>query len=332
MTETTPLPGSYAAVYLLSGADQTFSSEAMQEVNLSTIGFPRYTVYRITSATKRNFHNTAVPVIQVNPHGSGSMGTVTPDEIWWPAGYVRFLTPLNNDDTIQCLSGKYQLATQLLGSATESFSDRTITEDTTTMGDSAIMRYPVIDDWNSKLMAFWVKVQAGLLTSGGAANSHMQLYHRPGGVAGNAIYLTQTNPGGTSAIAVTVTGPEIVVALGVSGGAIVSTANDVINALNGSVGVQNLGIQALRVGAETGAGLVAVLAHTHLTGGLEATDYAALNGTIVMVQYYSNYTTGLMWTGYALFGQVDWTSKPKETIKANITMSGGNYPMYRVVQ
>lgn len=331
MTLTTPIKGSYMALYTASGADQTFSSEAMSEVNLSAFGIPRYTIYRITDATKRNFHNSAVPVIQVNPHGSGSFGTVTPDDIWYPAGYVQFNTPLNSDDTIQCLSGKYQLFTQMMGCTTMAFSSLTITEDVTQLGDTAIIRAPIADDWNSRLSVIWVKAQASLLTSGGASNSHIQLYDRAGGVAGNDKTLEMTNPGGSAALAITVTGTDIVVALGVATGTITSTANDVINALNAKPEVQALKIQAYKAGAETGEGLVAVLAHTHLSGGLDAVDYSSLKHTVSLVKYYTKYATD-MWVGYALFPEVAWTGKPKETVKANITMSGSGYPMYHVVE
>lgn len=57
------------------------------------------------AAGYRYWDEAVALVVQKKIHGGGSWATVTPDAINWLKGSVYFATPLNNDDTVQVLSG-----------------------------------------------------------------------------------------------------------------------------------------------------------------------------------------------------------------------------------
>jgi hypothetical protein len=326
----TPLPGSYVRIDYATGADSTYSNEAMSEVNLlATEGRARYTVYRITDATKRCLNDSAVPVFEKQVHGSGGWSTLTPTEIWYGAGYI-ICAVLNNDDLVRCASGKYQTPLQLFGCVSRSFNDKTQFADITCFGDTAEKRFPTIDDWDAKVDAFFAHLKAFLLTSGGAADSHIYLDHTPGGTGGNDVSLEMTNPGGSAALTVTVASQAITVALGVSGGTITSTAAQVVAALNANVDVQALGVRAWIAPGELGSGLVAVLAHTHLASGREPIDFTSMIGTRMLFWIYNNYTAGAAHVGFAYLESIDWTGNPADVIKMGMSYSGHGYPMRRV--
>lgn len=96
------------------------------------------------------------------------------------------------------------------------------------------------------------------------------------GTAGNSITVTMTNPGGTAALAVSVLGTAITVALGTTTGNIISTANDVIAGIFGSSAARAL-VTASATG--TGLGVVSAVTSTALAGGTASAEtFADLPG------------------------------------------------------
>ena len=253
-----PTPGSYVRVYRGSGADQDYSDEAMEEVDFSDSkwgGYPRYTVWRITDASKRMMNDSAVPVFQFQNEGEGEWATLTPDAIWYPSGYIYVASGLDEDDLVRCHTGKYMVASEIFGATNADFEDKTEMHDVTDFGKEARERSPGLDDWNATIEAFVASKCAEITTSGGAANSHIRVLHRTGGPAGNSI--TMTSRKRRRGPAVTVVANAITVDLDTSGGSPISTADEVIAAINANADVQALGVYAMRAAGETGAGVVA---------------------------------------------------------------------------
>ncbi len=89
------------------------------------------------------------------------------------------------------------------------------------------------------------------------------------GTAGNSITITMTNPGGTEALAVTVLGTAITIALGTTTGSIISTANDVIAGVFASSAARAL-VTASAV--TTGLGVVSAASSTPLAGGTNSAE------------------------------------------------------------
>lgn len=330
MTDVTPLPGSFTQVYLANGSDSSYANEPMEEIDMTVYGFARYTVYRIADPTKRVIHDNAVPVFKLQTGGSGSFNVITPGQIWYPAGYIVLSAAAGPTDVVECASGNYWTPFLCFGCTSRSFNTKTASEDITCYGDTALKRFPTIDDWDAKLDAFFAAMQASYLTTGGNANSHVQLNHELGGTAGNSITYAVVNPGGTNGLAVTVTGPAIQVSAATSVGAIISTSAQVVAAINASVGVIALGVRASIPAGEDGTGVVAALGATPLAGGLDPIAFKALKGSRIVVIFYDNYSSGNMFVGYGNVDQVDWAGTPKDLVKDTLTITGAEYPLYRV--
>ena len=325
-----PLTNSYAQSMLADPASVlSLSDEAMEEVNLSPF-YPRYTVYRIADVAKRCLLNDVIPVIQRETGGVGGVwNVVTQVEIWFPAGYVRFTTPNGSSDALRAHSGHYLVPELIFGCATKTFETSTVAGEITCEGDTGVMRYPKQDDWKATLAVFHAKLKAGLEVAGGNPNSTIVLRHEPGGVAGNAITFAMVAPS-DEALSVGVVGDDITVYLAKST-TITSTAKSVIKALNNSVAVKALGIVAGQKGTETGAGIVDTKTQTSLTGGLDEIDYTSFKGKIMIWRFYPNKLTNDMYVGYGLLKSIDWQGSPTDFIKANISVDGSNYPLYRTL-
>jgi hypothetical protein len=114
------------------------------------------------------------------------------------------------------------------------------------------------------------KTAATLSTTLTGANNDIVLTAKTKGVAGNAITLALVDPSGNDqALAVEVTGTDIVVSLATSGaGAITTTATQLLAALAANEDAGALVTGALK-GADTGAAAVTALAETALSGGLD---------------------------------------------------------------
>ena len=72
MVDVAPTVTTLAAVYTTSGVTASLSSEAMQEVDMTSQGYPRYTVYEITAPGKRYLAREVTPVFQADTGGDGN--------------------------------------------------------------------------------------------------------------------------------------------------------------------------------------------------------------------------------------------------------------------
>jgi hypothetical protein len=122
-----------------------------------------------------------------------------------------------------------------------------------------------------------VKAKLTLDNAAPDANSAVHFTAVEPGPDGNNITITFVNPGGTSALDVTVSGTDITVSLETDTGVIVSTAAEVAAAVNDDVEA-NLLVSAMAAG--NGSTVVEAHAETALTGGI---TYAAPKLTKVTV-------------------------------------------------
>jgi len=327
-----PKPGDYVRVYKGSGSDSDYSDEPLEEVNLSASkwgSYARYTVYRITDADKRILNDTVAPVFQKQVHGAGEWSAITPSEIWYGAGYIVLSAALNNDDLVRCHSGHYLTPTEFFGCATRTFTDKTNTQECTCYGDTSIERAPTTDDWDGKIEAFSAKKCAEATSSGGASNRHIRGIHRTGGAAGNSItYDLQDND--AAALAVSVIGNAITVDLDTAAGSPISTATEVIAALNADADVQALGVHFELPSGEDGSGVVADSGPYTLSGGSDAIDFSAMKGTRHAFRFYGDYANGDMHVGFGFVSEVDWTGGPSDLLKAGLSIQGHGYPIKHV--
>jgi hypothetical protein len=330
-----PLPGSYVQILHGAGSESSYSSEAMEEVNMASArwGFKtRYTVYRITATAKRIMTDTTAPVIQKKVHGAGDWVTIAASgyEVWYGAGYIELATPLNSDDTMQCLSGKYLTPTVLLGCAENKLAKKRTQQECTVYGNTAVARKGTIRDWNASLTCFYGKQCAEATSTGGAANSHIRVIHEPGGLAGNGgtFDLQDTDAG---ALSVTVTGDDTVVILKTSGGSPVSTALEVVAAMNANADFVALGFRAELAPGENGTGIVSDSGPYTLAGGLDEIDFDALVDEVVAFRIYTDYiSTGGMHVGFGKIESVDWQGTQADLLKAGLSVVGAKYEMHHV--
>jgi len=329
-----PTPGSYVRVYRGSGEDQNYSDEAMESVDFSASkwgGHAAYTVYRITDATKRMMNNSAVPVFEKQTGGEGEFATITPSEIWYGAGYIVLSAAVESDDVIQCATGKYIVPTEIFGCMNLSFDDKTEMHEITDIGKTARERFPGLDDWEATIEAFVAAKCAEVSSTGGAANSHLRILHRTGGVAGNSITVDfQDNDAGSLSVAVVTN--DITVDLKTSEGSPISTADEVIAALNADADVQALGIRAMRATGETGAGVVADSGPYTLVGGAAELIFDTMKGAKQVFNFYRDYDNGLMYVGFGYVDSVTGAGDPSSPAKASLKASGHNYPLRHVTE
>lgn len=331
-----PQPGAYVLVMHGSGSTNNYSSEAMEEVNLYSArwGFkPRYTVYRIADETKRMMMDTESPVIQKKVHGSGDWVTVSASayKVWYGAGYVEFSSPLNSDDTVQCLSGKYLTADTLIGCIERSLTMSRKHEDCTCFGDESAERAGTVQDWNASLTALRAKKCAEATSSGGSSNSHVRVVHHVGGTAGNSITIDFQDNNSTS-LSVSVVGTDIVVDLDTDLGIPISTAASVVEALNNNAAVAALGVRAEIPSGEDGSGIVADSGPYTLAGGADEIDFEELMDETVVLRFYNVADDGDAFVGLGRIESVGSTGGPADLMKADLSVVGARHPIYHVVE
>jgi len=125
-------------------------------------------------------------------------------------------------------------------------------------------------------------------------NNDIRLTSVVGGEAGDDVSITLTDPGGTAALAVTVSGDDISVALETADGSIVTTADELIAAINDDDDAPAL-VVATRKADNDGTGVVTALtkkvlgtdgtagaAVTYLVGPLETARFMNEDGEIVL--------------------------------------------------
>jgi len=321
--------GKVAAFYYATGTN-SYTEETMQEVNLSAEGYPRYTVYEVTSAAKRYARDDVAIVFQED-QGTSTWQTLTPSVTQYAGCRIFLSTALTSGHAVRVLSGSYYTVSQCMGASDWRLDMSWVTEKSMHLGDSVPSANLIHKDWSATVGAYWPLTQATLTTSGGNDNSHITLTHEPGGTVGNAIDLVLTDPGAEQADEiVTVSGNTITVSLANSVvPAISTTASQLVEALSASDAVLGLGVTAKLAGSETGVGIVAALAHPngHLTGGLDGTDLLAPTAKIVAI-FYDTYSSDRRYEGFGVIKGNSINLDPGKLIKQSLTMESCGSPLY----
>lgn len=114
-----------------------------------------------------------------------------------------------------------------------------------------------------------IEVRASVATGVVGNNNAIRWTSAVPGEAGNLVAVVLQDPGaGNQPLSVSVSGSVVTVSLATdAGGAITSTAQDVIGAVNGHA-VASVLVQAANEGASDGTGVVAAVAETHLADGV----------------------------------------------------------------
>lgn len=284
MTDIAPMHGYAGALYLARGANNNYSNEAMSEVNLLSDGFARYTVYEITSDAKRYMNDDSVPTFEADTAGNGTFVALSPAEVQHCGGRIRLSTARGSTDVVRCATGHYLTVTEFLGVLDWQLSESWKEETYIHLGDSCQSSALTYKQWEATANSHWMNTQATYTTSGGNANSHITLTHLPGGPGGDLVSITLVDPAAPGSLSVSVVGNDITATLDYATGAITTTASQLAAALQ-CPAVLALGISATVKDGETGAGIVAALTHTHLAGGLDATDYSSETSKVVVVLY-----------------------------------------------
>ena len=311
-----PGTGRIAAVHIFKGADQSYSNEAMNEVDLSAEGYPRYTVYEITEKSKRYMNTSAVPTFTCSP---GTIPAIS--DIEYCGGRVIFATPAGAGDTIVCATGKYQLGAEFMGCLNFNVNRGWKTEDYIHIGDTNPSTALIHKRWEVTTEAHWMNTMATYTSSGGVAHSHFTLTHMPGGESGNDVTIELIDPSGLNAtIDIAVTGKNIAVTLASTADpALTTTALQLVTALNASDAVRGLGVVAQVKAGETGAGIVAAITpHEHLAGGASPADYSSETDKVALVCYL-NETGDQRHEGYAIIQNFDPKIDPGTLIKTSLT-------------
>jgi len=322
--------GEYGAVYLARGTLSDYSNEAMSEINRSAEGYGRYTWYKITADAKRYIDRSVVPVFQADVAGNSAFATITPTKIEYEGGWIQLSVARGATDVVRCASGKYLGPEAFLGVLSWTLSRNWKEETTKHMGDSAAITLLMHKIYEARVTHHWLQAGATLTTTGGNAHSHITLTHESGGLDGNNVSLELIDPGTTHTISVSVINKAIVVTLGYATGAITTTGIQLAGALT-CPAVMSLGVTCKVKDAETGAGIVAALAHTHMSGGLGPEDYSAAADVPVVVVLYNNTVTDDRTEGRAVIPVFDVKYDSGKMIESNLTFKSFGTDWYRHV-
>ncbi len=327
----TPTTTTLAIVRTTSGATGALANEAMSELDLSAWGYPARSVYQITTAANRYLARSAVPTFEVDD--GGGFDPLVPAEIQYAGGVIILSTPLAGAYTVRCATGTaYTTTTNLIGGSVARMTTGPTLVDTPILGDTYARRVPAVTDFSFTLDAFAVNTCAAYTTTGGNVNSHVTYTHTPGGTTGNSYTVNMVDPGlAGQSLSVTVAAKAITINLATDGAkAITSTANQVISAVNNSSGCNYIKVHANKVGAETGAGVVAATGGAKsFTGGLDITDHTLKFGVTLIVEIYFSTTADSRLEGYCYLESLGDTFNPKGVITENLTFKGDGKLYFR---
>ena len=324
----TPTTAALSIVRTTSGTTGSLTNEAMSELNWTALGYPRYTVYQITSTTKRYLARSAVPTFRYDPAGGTTWETLTPAEIQYAGGVIITSTPINSASVVQCASATYYTTiTDLLGGSVAKVTNGPTLVDCTLLGDGFVRRYPTIKDFSVTLDTFAVKTQATYPTAFAGDDNDIVFTHAAGGTAGNSCTITMNNTAASASLSVAVSGTDVVVTLEDDGKDVTSTALEVVNAINQSPDCNFIHFTAALAAGDDGSGIVEAFTEQSLTGGLEITDHTAKFGVDLIIEVYFSTSADSRLEGYAYLESIDGTFDPKDVIKQNLSFKG-NGPLY----
>jgi hypothetical protein len=329
MVDATPIVPTLAAVYMTSGTTGTLADEAMNEVNMTSMGYARYTVYEVTDATKRYLDRSVAPVFQADGGGDGKFATIT-GTVEYAGGRIVLATPKGSSDVVRCHSADYfTTITKVMGASISKLTTGPALVEVPLLGDAYVRRFPTLKDFSMSVDAYMVLAQAEV-SSADLINSRLTFKHVPGGTAGNTKTVELIDPGSDGALTITVAGDAVDVTLAYASSAVTSTANQVKAAFNADPSVKALGLVAETPSTSTGAGLMADSgAPLALAGGLDANDFEDLYGDTLIIMMYVNTTNDTRMEGYAYIETEDWTFNPKEVVSETLSFKGDGPLYYR---
>ena len=327
MVDVTPSVPTLAAIYTTSGTTAALSDEAMQEVNMTAMGYQRYTVYEITAAAKRYLDRSTAPVFQADQN-DGNWATIT-GTVEYAGGRIILSTPRGSADNVRIHSGSYfTTITKIFGASVSRITNSHTLVEVPLLGDNYVRREPTVRDFELSVDSYLVLTQAEKTTTAGGANANLTFKHAPGGTAGNSITVDVNDPGAPGALAVTTVGTAVTVTLAYSAGAVTSTANQVMSAVNSSPEAKALGLIAELPSGSTGVGIMADEGGAiTLSGGLDANDFEDLYGDPLIVMLYVSTSGDTRMEGYAYIESEGYTFDPKNVV-ADVLMFKGDGPLY----
>jgi hypothetical protein len=330
MVDVSPIVPTLAAIYRTSGATASLADEAMNEVNMTSMGYPRYTVYEITDPTKRYLTRAVIPVFQHDSGGDNNFVTQT-GTVEYAGGRIVLSTPRGSSDVVRCHSGDYfTTIDKVMGASVSKLTTGPALVEVPLLGDAYVRRKPTLRDFSLSVDNFLVFTQAEVTTTADAVNGHLTFRHVPGGTAGNSITVDINNPGIDGVLAVTTGGTAITITLAYASGAPTSTATQVMAAVNASPEVKALNVVAEIKAGENGTGLMADSGGAlSLAGGKDADDFYSLYGDTLIIMLYVNTTNDTRMEGYAYIETEDWSFDPKEVISETLSFKGDGLLYYR---
>ena len=330
MVDATPIVPTLAAIYTTSGTTASYSDEAMNEVDMTSLGYPRYTVYEITDATKRYIDRSVTTVFQVQPGGIGGFSTLT-GTVEYAGGRIVLSTPRGSSDVVRIHSGDYfTTITKVMGASVSKLTTGPTLVEVPLLGDAYVRRYPVLRDFSLSVDAFLVLTQAEYTTTAGGANANLKFKHVAGGTGGNTYTVDVVDPLGDGALTVSVAGTATTITLAYASGAVTSTALQVMSAVNSSPECKAIGLIAELPSGSTGAGLmVDEGGAATLSGGLDYNDFEDLYGDPLILMLYVNTSNDTRMEGYGYIETEDWTFDPKNVIMETINFKGDGPLYYR---
>ena len=325
-----PSTTALSVVRTTSGATSSLSGEAMSELNLTSMGYPRYTVYQVTDAAKRYLARSAVPAFRYDPAGGTTWQVLTPAEIQYAGGVIILSTPLTSAAAVQVTTATYYTTiTDLYGGSVARVTNGPTLVDCTLLGDAFVRRYPTIKDFSMTLDTFVMKTVASYTTNfTSATNNDIIFEHVAGGTAGNSYTIKMDNTAGSVTTAsVAVTGTDVVVTLADDGKDVTSIASEIISLINNDADCRFINFAARNAASNDGTGVVEALTEQSLAGGLLATDHTAKFGVTLIVEIYFSTSADSRMEGYAYLESIDGSYDPKDVIKENLTFKGDG-PLY----
>jgi hypothetical protein len=315
---------------MTSGAVAALSNEAMQEVNMTSMGYQRYTVYEIVDPTKRYLDRGTTPVFQHDSGGDNNFVTQT-GTVEYAGGRIVLSTPRGSSDVVRCASGNYfTTITKVMGASVSKLTNGPSLVEVPLLGDAYVRRFPTLRDFSLSVDSFMVFTQAEVTSTADALNGHLTFRHVPGGTAGNSKTVEIVDPGSDGALTIGVTGNAVTVTLAYATGAATSTALQVLAAFNADPAVKALGLVAILPSGSTGAGLMADSTNPlALAGGLDYNDFYALYGTPLILMLYVSTSTDTRMEGYGYIETEDWTFDPKNVVMETLSFKGDGPLYYR---
>lgn len=309
-------PANKAAIFAQTSAVSTaFTNEAMSQVSGN--------LFRITNRAKRNW-DIAHPLV-IKDGGS----PVTPVEIQLTGGYVRLAAPPYGALTAD---GYYFASSQVGGIIGFDLNISFETDDAGHIDDLGDKPEPMEQKWTITTDRHWWDNRASKTFVQSGSNNDFMLISRIPGARG--MDLSYEQKGGISkSLGVGVNGNDIITQLQTnSSGVVTCTTNDVIKALYASEDAMRL-LEKILCTEGDGSGTPAVIAHTHLEGGVDPDWFTrAIQGGKLSIEVFLNSTAGSeeKWEGIGVIKKVEENAQFGKMTKEPLTITGYDLIRWRV--